>query len=184
MLPSEVWPPSRVAWLASTSLCATPHPPLHTCLPHPSSQHPFCIPLFSCHTSAFSPSLTCIVLPSLCPLVFCSLRVGVNKLFFFFARIQTENIVGFVCYTVSIVIFQLSCCRAKTGSKCGCVPIKLYSQNQVVAILGPQTVVADSLCRAWACKVVDLTEKNNFLIIRFAFCLMCIILSISEVFSR
>jgi hypothetical protein len=35
VLSSEAWPPSQVVLLVSTSFCAAPYPPLHTCLPHP-----------------------------------------------------------------------------------------------------------------------------------------------------
>ena len=71
-------------------------------------------------------------------------RAGLSKILFF-AKIQIENIVGFVCYTVSIATTHLGCCSAKTGkdntSVNGCFPIKFPFQNQVVAILVPQAVV-------------------------------------------
>ena len=48
------WPPFQVAWLASPCLCASPHLPLHTCLPHPFlSASPQCF-LLPCHPLLFS----------------------------------------------------------------------------------------------------------------------------------
>ena len=77
---------------------------------------------------------------------FCLFRAGLSKILFF-AKIQMENIVGFVRYTVSAATTHLGCCSTKTGkdntSENGgfCVPIKLYLQNQVVAVLTLQAAV-------------------------------------------
>ena len=78
VLSSEAWPPCQVAWLASTSLCAAPCPPLHTCLPHPFLSAPLCV-----HVFPLLPRPTSIVLPSWCPMAFCPFRTGVSILFFF-----------------------------------------------------------------------------------------------------
>ena len=56
---------------------------------------------------ALLPWLACIVLPLLFPVDFCLFRAGLSKILFF-AKIQMENIVGFVCYTVSAATTPLA----------------------------------------------------------------------------
>ena len=132
--------PSRPAPLSLSPTC----PPLHTHLAHRFlSASPLCSPLPH-HPLLFSPDWLalsfhhCALWASVC------LGQG-SVIFFFFAKIQIENIIGFVCYTVSAATTHLGCCSTKTGkdntSANGCFPIKFSFQNQVATILVPQSVV-------------------------------------------
>ena len=87
LLPSEAWPSSLVAWLLPR-LSVPPLIPLCTpASPTPSSRHPSVHPS-SPSPPAFLPGLVCVVLPSLCPVVFSLFRARINRLFFFFLNIQ------------------------------------------------------------------------------------------------
>ena len=125
------------------SLCHSSSPSVHL----PPQPLPLSISLVlpSLSSPAFLPWLACIVFASLCPVDFCLSRVRVSK--FLFCDDPDRKYCRLVCCTVSVATTDLCCCSTKTGkdntSESGgfCVPIKLYLQNQVVALLTLQTVV-------------------------------------------
>ena len=100
----------------------------------------------SLSSPAFLPWLARIVLASLCPVDFCLFRVRVSASFFF-CEDPDRKYCRLVCYTVPVATTHLCCCSTKRGkdntSENGgfCVPIKVYLQNQVVAVLTLHTAV-------------------------------------------
>ena len=126
------------------SLCHSSSPSAH--LPPPPL--PLSIPLVlpsSLSSPAFLPWLVCIVLASLCPVDFCLFRARVSK--FLFCEDPDRKYCRLMCCTVSVATTHLCCCSTKTGKDntsgngSFCVPIKLYWQNQVVAVLTLQAAV-------------------------------------------
>ena len=124
--------PSRPAPLSVSLAC-----PPHTCLPHAFlSPYPLCSPLPH-HPLIFSLDWLALSFHHCALWTSVSLGQESENFFFFFAKIQIENIVGFECYTVSVATIHLCCCSTKTGKDntsvngCSYVPIKLYFQNQV-----------------------------------------------------
>ena len=122
-------------------LSVLPHVPLCTpASPTPSSQHPSV-----CMFSLFSPDR--LPLSFHHGVLWLSVPLGQESVYFFFFKQQIVNILDFVCHSISVVTYQLSCCSTKTGKDNtsakahNCVPIKLYLQKQVMAILGPQAIV-------------------------------------------
>ena len=126
----------------SAPLSVLPHVPVCTpASPTPSSQHPVCAPL-----SPFSPDQ--LPLSFHHRVLWLSVSLGQESVCFFFSfKQQIVNILDFVCHSISVVTYQLCCCNTKTGKDNtsakahDCVPIKLYLQKQVMAILGPQAIV-------------------------------------------
>ena len=122
-------------------LSVPPHVPLCTpASPTPSSQHPVCAPLFP-----LLPRLT-----SSCfyhGVLWLSVPLGQESVYFLFFKQQIVNILDVVCHSIAVVTYQLCCCSTKTGKDNtsakahDCVPIKLYLQKHVMAILGPQAIV-------------------------------------------
>ena len=124
-------------------LCVSAHVALCTpASPTPSSPHPLCAPLFPLTALLFSPDWPALSFHHCALWMFVSLRQdSVN--FSFFQR-SRQKILQALC-AVSIVTTHLCHCSTKTGKEHtlvnGCIPIKLYFQNQVVAVLPPQGVL-------------------------------------------
>ena len=129
--------PSRPAPLSLSPTC----PPLHTHLAHRFlSASPLCSPLPH-HPLLFSPDgLRCPSITVLWTSVSLG-QAGLSKILFF-AKIQMENIVGFVCYTVSAATTHLGCCSTKTSkdntSANGCFPIKFIFRMRWSLFLFPR----------------------------------------------
>ena len=158
MLPSEADLPLRWPGCPHLSLCHSSSPSAHLPPPPLPVSIPSVLPS-SLSSPAFLPWLARIVLVSLCPVDFCLFRVRVRKLF---CEDPDRKYCRLVCCTVSVATTHLCCCSTKTGkdntSENGsfCVPIKVYLQNQVVAVLTLQTAVC-WLFRAW--RVADVIEE-------------------------
>ena len=122
------------------SLCCPMSPSAHLPPPPLPLSTPSVLP-----SPLFSPDQLPLSFPH--GVLWLSVPLGQESVYFFFFKQQIVNILDFVCHSISVVTYQLCCCITKTGKDNtsakahDCVPIKLYLQKQVMAILGPQAIV-------------------------------------------